>query len=214
MSQDNPLLVIPDIAKKLLLPDIKLSVLDLLSFKFPKISVLNKTFPSTSFFSPALPNLNDHFTRLQDMPVLAAPVVRMLAEDTLQHLSNRAQSIQCPHVAGSIERQLPIWVLSYWLQIWKMHDKEETHELIGKVMDALAILPWAGNIKGFESEGPIYELVRYTTNDWLTDVHESQMLDLLRKKVHQTPGGFKIEIKNTYFYGLVLSSAEGDETGR
>lgn len=62
--------------------------------------------------------------------------------------------------------------------------KEETHKLIARVMDALAILPQTGNIKGFESGGPIYELARYTTNDWLTDVHESQMLDLLRKKVH------------------------------
>ncbi|KAG1778132.1 hypothetical protein EV702DRAFT_968606 [Suillus placidus] len=93
-----------------------------------------------------------------------------------------------------------------------MQGKEETYKLIGRVMDALVILPWAGNIKGFESEGPIYELARYTTNDWLTDVHESQMLDLLRKKVRQTPGGFKIEIENTYFYGFLQKAYKTCQT--
>ncbi|KAG1818399.1 hypothetical protein EV424DRAFT_1323868 [Suillus variegatus] len=104
MSQNNPSLIIPNVAKKKhLLPDIRLSVLDLLSFKLPKISALNMTFPSTSFFSSALPNLNDNFTRLKDLPVPAAPVVRMLTEETLQHLSDGAQSIQCPHIPGRIK---------------------------------------------------------------------------------------------------------------
>jgi hypothetical protein len=102
--------------------------------------------------------------------------------------------------------------LQWQSQIWKMQGKEETHKLIGGVMDTLAILPWAGNIKGFESEEPIYELARYTTNDWLTNVHESQMLNLLKKKIHRIPGGFKIKIENTYFYGFLQKAYKTHQT--
>jgi hypothetical protein len=47
------------------------------------------------------------------------------------------------------------------------------------VYDALGSISWAGNVKGFSNDEPIYKLATYTTHHWLSDVHEDQMLDLL-----------------------------------
>ncbi|KAJ8579778.1 hypothetical protein M405DRAFT_754106 [Rhizopogon salebrosus TDB-379] len=98
--------------------------------------------------------------------------------------------------------------------MWKSPDKEETHELISKVMDVLFRLSWTDVIKGFDAQEHVYELAKYATTHWLSDTHENQMLDLLRQKVHRHPGGMLVEVENTYFYGYLVKGYEARQTGQ
>ncbi|KAG1737088.1 uncharacterized protein EDB91DRAFT_1055161 [Suillus paluster] len=138
---------------------------------------------------------------------------------------------------GAIEARLPCWVLTYWYEViairanylepwaraeenlekrnqsWKDKDKDETQTLIAKIYHAFSCISWCGNIRGFSIEEPIVELSKYASNQWLSDVHENQMLELLRRKVRLQPGGQEIKIENTYFYGFLENGYKCRESG-
>jgi hypothetical protein len=74
------------------------------------------------------------------------------------------------------------------------------------VYDALGSILWAGNVKGFSNDEPIYKLATYATHHWLSDVHEDQMLDLLWTEIEFDTTSPPVIIKNLEFF-CALSSA-------
>ncbi|KAG1768439.1 hypothetical protein EV702DRAFT_1203278 [Suillus placidus] len=76
----------------------------------------------------------------------------------------------------------------------------------------------SGTLNGFAVVEPVVKLAVYATDDWLFDVHENQMLDLLRRRIQRQPQSQKIEIENIYFYGFLKKAYEihssGEHEGR
>jgi hypothetical protein len=178
-----------------------LSVLEFLKFRLPIISSLKILAPA-KFFS----KLNPTITQTNLLRGIAVPSDKTLAdlgEACRATISSGVASVQCPHVAANPERRLPLWVIPYWTeasnlqkthrspwaeaedclrqrqQRWKGTNAVATHQLIDQVYDSLGSLPWSGNIKGFSKPEPIYKLATYATRQWLSTIHENQMLNLL-----------------------------------
>jgi hypothetical protein len=84
---------------------------------------------------------------------------------------------------------------------------------VDKTYLVLSNLPWFGNIQGFDNEEPISTLARYVTHKWLTDVHENQMLDLLRRHVLLNPATQTIEVENLAFMVFIERGYEARESG-
>ncbi|KAF8238064.1 hypothetical protein L208DRAFT_1155032, partial [Tricholoma matsutake] len=56
-----------------------------------------------------------------------------------------------------------------------------------------------GMIHGFSAKVGTHYLVTYAMHDWLTDEHETQMLDLLRWEVLRERMGDRVEIESIFF---------------
>ncbi|KAG2748080.1 hypothetical protein P692DRAFT_20735450 [Suillus brevipes Sb2] len=82
-----------------------------------------------------------------------------------------------------------------------------------KIYNALTCISWSGTLDGFAVAEPVVELAVYATDDWLSDVHENQMLDLLRRRIQRQPQSQKIEIENIYFYGFLKKAYEVHSSG-
>jgi Ulp1 family protease len=80
----------------------------------------------------------------------------------------------------------------------------ETKSLISQVYNALACIPWTGNINGFPGTVPTEYLTRYLTDDWLTDEHENQMLHLLEHELSRSGRSNGIYIADTFFVTRLL----------
>ncbi|KAG1898062.1 uncharacterized protein F5891DRAFT_1240510 [Suillus fuscotomentosus] len=202
----HPLLEPPKEAFSLLLPHEKLSVLDLLAFKIPVVVATKNDIPATVFFSMDQPSLLD-ITLLQDLPVPSSETLQDLAELSVSLLDNGARSLQCAHFAEDLGTKLPCWVLTYWCEVmtlrtkylepwiqarenlerrdwlWKDQEKEGTQTLIDKVYNALNSVLWSANIRGFSNTERTVTLATYCTDEWLSDIQENQMLDLLQRRL-------------------------------
>ncbi|KAJ7027039.1 hypothetical protein C8F04DRAFT_1123651 [Mycena alexandri] len=55
--------------------------------------------------------------------------------------------------------------------------------LVPRVCDALQNIYWSGTIRGFPAHEPISSLSLYATQDWFTDVQQSQLIELLQSDV-------------------------------
>jgi hypothetical protein len=79
-------------------------------------------------------------------------------------------------------------------------------ELVDAVYHALSQLPWSGSVAGFsEEESPIH-LYKYTTTDWLTTIHENQMLNLLSYDIIDSDHSSTTIIQPTYFIPALLQA--------
>ncbi|KAG1724691.1 uncharacterized protein EDB91DRAFT_1035429, partial [Suillus paluster] len=85
--------------------------------------------------------------------------------------------------------------------------------LIDKVYDALGHVFWSANIRGFSNLKWTVELAAYCTDEWLSDVHENQMLNLLWGRLQHKPGDQQIEIESVYFYVLLKRGYEACTSG-
>ncbi|KAG1872305.1 hypothetical protein DFJ58DRAFT_652248 [Suillus subalutaceus] len=88
-----------------------------------------------------------------------------------------------------------------WLS--KDKEKEETQTLIDKVYNALGSISWSANIRGFSNTERTVTLATYCTDEWLSDIQENQMLDLLQRRLQHEPGGQQIKVESVYFYILL-----------
>ena len=184
------------------LPANKLSVLDLLNYSFPPIIRSFNASDLSSFLSP-LPPTTTTVTEIQVIPVPPISVVKQLASDPAL---TSAKSVICIHAPGSSNMRIPLWVITYWLeticikpikQKWVVAEEKlqslkqrrdwtvETLALIKRVYNMLGCLSWNEDISGFSTKIPTHYLSTYLTTDWLSDLHESQLLDLLRQEIHQ-----------------------------
>ncbi|KDQ50956.1 hypothetical protein JAAARDRAFT_199506 [Jaapia argillacea MUCL 33604] len=198
----NPSIKIPTDMVDNILPDPALSIPDFLWFELPIITMTKGSYKLNDFLSPLPPTTVDP-TIIRKIPTPPIATVKALAAACLAG-GGEGMSILCPHVASSSARHLPMWVVTYWSedvnlrtkfcapwvraekklnakqQVWSKKQPEETYSLVNEVLDALGTLSWSGTIHGFGDEEPMFKLATYATQDWLSTVHENQMLDLLR----------------------------------
>jgi hypothetical protein len=142
------------------------------------------------------------------------------------------KSVSCVHIP-SAEYYLPLWVITFWTKVvelrsewlepwvraedalrrrkitWKQRiDSNLTHTLVGDVMNMLSILPWSGNVRGFDNAEPVYSLATYATHDWFSCIHQDQMLDILRRTLMLDPQYAKIRIENLSFTAVLQTAHE------
>ncbi|TFK59107.1 hypothetical protein BDN72DRAFT_748184, partial [Pluteus cervinus] len=67
----------------------------------------------------------------------------------------------------------------------------------------LSWLPWSGTLSGYLTSIPTSSLSTYLTIDWLSDEHESVMLEILGKDVHELD---RIIIRDALFYTILTSA--------
>ncbi|KAG1855940.1 hypothetical protein F4604DRAFT_1932076 [Suillus subluteus] len=208
----HPLLELPKDALTQILPHKDLSVLKFLSFKLPAIMVTTKHMSIEAFFSEDQPSLCDA-QLIQDFPIPPTQTLDMLSKSSSEAVENGASSLKCAHLAGDATKtRLPLWVLTYCMerrtQLWKNEEGEEARRLVAKIYNALTCISWSGKLGGFAVAEPVVELTAYATDEWLSDVHENQMLNLLWRRLQHQPQGQKIEIENIYFYGFLKKAYE------
>lgn len=77
---------------------------------------------------------------------------------------------------------------------------DETLALIKQVYDMLRCLSWNEDISSFSTKMSIHYLSTYLTTDWLSDLHESQSLDLLQQEIHQKgKDGLEVDVGDVFF---------------
>jgi hypothetical protein len=197
----HPSLRIPKNAADQLLPSPSLSLLEFLEFRLPIISS-SKVLAPAKFFSDLDPAIMG--TDLpQGIVVPSDETVVALAEACKSAIKSGAKSVLSPHIQSNPDNRLPLWTITYWTEVsslrktwrtpwieaedylstrqqrWKGKGATASHQIINNVYDALSSISWAGNVRGFSNEEPLYTLATYATHHWLSDVHENQMLDLL-----------------------------------
>ncbi|KAI0703087.1 hypothetical protein C8Q76DRAFT_581963, partial [Earliella scabrosa] len=88
-----------------------------------------------------------------------------------------------------------------------------THQLVDQALVALATLPYSYPLSGFSNSELTSSLVTYTSHAWLSDVHENQMLDILRTNLLRQPEGLFAVVENTYIWKHLESAYRaGDPT--
>jgi hypothetical protein len=232
----HPALDIPAAAQAKLLPCLALSVCELLKFPFSIVSRTTNTHPKSAYFSGNAPTHLDAST-IQKIPMPCAETVGELGRGCSTSEFLGAKSLLCAHIP-SAEYYLPLWVITFWTEVielrtkwlepwvhaedalrrrktvWRRQtDPNVTHTLVGEVMDVLSILPWSGDVRGFDNAEPVYHLATYATREWFSCVHQNQMLDILRRDLMLDPQYSKIRIENLSFTAVLKTAHKTRNSG-
>ena len=86
--------------------------------------------------------------------------------------------------------------------------------VIDKTYQALLTMPWHGKLKGFTNDNDITHLTRYFTNQWLSDIHQNQMLDLLQHDSTLDKDTAGIEVENIAFMVFIEHGYKVQDTNK
>jgi hypothetical protein len=216
--------VIPLPFKHLLLPDKNMSIIE-----FLRITILPLTIPLSTKFG----KIDDYFAKddpdpidiqqIQQAGLPPANILKSLHMIPTEKFST-IKSIKVPHLPAS--PHFPMWILSYWINLSEVHqlqlqwrDAEAALQknceaqkgkpsplapLVTNVYAVLAGLPWNGQLSGRKI--PITTLSAYMTTEWLSDEHESQMLELLRQDLLRTALNSEVEVEEIHFIPLLCNA--------
>ena len=218
----HPALEIPPAIQKVLLPNPTLSVAQFLQFPLPPISPFSEGHLPAAFFSCHGPTVDDSCL-ISKIPVPTAERVEELHEAWKSAASMGWTSVVCPHTAMASGMCVPLWIITYWTEVinlcimrepWvraetALRKRKKSHKNSGALIDqtylALSTLQWSGDIQGFDNAEPMNHLARYATHQWLTDVHENQMLNMLRQELLLDPTKQDIEVQSLTFMTWIES---------
>ncbi|TFY52975.1 hypothetical protein EVG20_g10320, partial [Dentipellis fragilis] len=220
---------IPTRIRSNLFPTEAVSVNDLVDFCMPSLSNnlgLDKK-NATEYFSNQAPNIDDISTFVR-IPAPPIQVLQALAHASPAMLQAGHRSICSVHLHSTTPHRFPLWIIEYWCEIanlgasreWWSHAltaleerrqiwtderpearRQVNYSIVEEVSDRLASLPWSGTIRGFSNPEPIHTIATYAMpRAWFSDVHEHQMLDLLRTDVLNSLRRKDIEVENLDFF--------------
>ena len=232
-------LTMPATAVACLLPSPSLSILGFLEFVLPPptgpIIPSKNHAPPSAYFSFDQPNIED-IQVIKAIPVPPPDVIDTLLCHAAT-LTSTVYSVQCIHLIHPMATsyRLPLWIISYWLEVshlrdtirppwvtveqilkqrghsWRKADAKNDHELVQQAYMMLGSLSWTGYTLGFKTHEKIHYLSTYMTHEWLSDVHEMQMLKLLQIAICQQKASIEIEIEGPFFHGYLKSASEAGE---
>jgi hypothetical protein len=209
-------LEIPSAIQKVLFPSPALSVAQFLQFPLPPCSLTPVSYQPSAFFSCHAPTVED-VSLISKIPV---PSVEMVKELHLVCKTTRTSgypSVVCPHAPLGSNKYFPLWIITYWTEVINLRMTREPwvhaeatlrkrkkggrhlNALIDKTYLALSTLQWSGDIQGFNEPAPMNQLAKYATHQWLSDIYENQMLDILQQKLLLNPATLAIEVGNLVF---------------
>ena len=175
-----------------ILPNLNLTVLELLQFHLPLLLPFRDlNFPTTdSFFDTQPPNTTD-VADIQELPSPLQAVIDALKKDILQAISSGKHSIKPIHtISKSSNKTYPLWILTYWdmafnvrlvqrawaraeqnlhelSRKWAAKGKTESTCIIDQVFNTFTILQWEHDLQGFSTNGTsdnLDMLTAYTSN--------------------------------------------------
>lgn len=82
------------------------------------------------------------------------------------------------------------------------------------VNQALSKIPWSTYLQGFPGDPSVETLTTYMiSNEWLTDVHKSQLLELLRQDLQRMPQTQKegTNVEDVFFIILICNAYQDRE---
>ena len=217
-----------------LLPALDLTVLQLVQFRLPFALLSFPVTTTEDFFTDHFPESPVDIAAIRDIPSPPLSVVQALQKD-LKKISTQQRSIRCIHVPSASEKTYPLWIVSYWeemftirqarnmwmvaeddlrkkSQMWKAKGKSESLRIIDQCLAALSVLRWSDKLRGFSSnsEEDLESLALYTSDKWLHGAHANQMLDLLQRHL-QRSGKNHIDLGSSYFYAKISQGSEDIE---
>ncbi|KLO07566.1 hypothetical protein SCHPADRAFT_983689 [Schizopora paradoxa] len=186
---------IPPAFKNQFLPDTSLSIHDLCSFPFPP-TLTQCNIPATGFLGHNKPirveggKLQLTVEDLRKIPV-PPPELLLSIESVLCTGTPKALSLVCPHSKVLHGACLLLWVVTWWTKVLIILEESiapwrEAEKSLSKDGEAKEMLHPC--IQGIDYLNPAKELTTYMTSNWFSNVHENQMLELLRVSAQHDEG--------------------------
>ncbi|KAF8057978.1 hypothetical protein FPV67DRAFT_1676708 [Lyophyllum atratum] len=221
---------IPAVHSAILLPEPKLSVLDLISTSIPPISKSEAHYH--------IPDGHDFFSTERadpDIELLSRTLVPprsliiQLLPQAKQKWLDGAESIRVPNETIL----LPLWSLQFWSDIhltieparlaWRSAidwltspDLSSHHIEVRDTLDALSTLSWSGYISAASAgrtSFPKTTLACFLSREWLADEQIDQMLYLLEKEIREAHPSREIYLIDTIFTRQLLRVYRSDKSG-
>jgi len=107
---------IPKNAKRILFPNRRDSIWEMLQFELPPITSSYSESPKyTEFFSDQLPSIPtpDFLQKLRKLPLPNATAIQQLNTLSREHWMNGAESVRYIYLTGE-ETLFPLWVVLFW----------------------------------------------------------------------------------------------------
>lgn len=229
MSPLSPI-AIPESIAALILPNDTLSVAELLNFRLP-IPRSTSFTDSDDYLTEETHNTED-LEEIRNLPSPPAAVVHALILALQETSAAAVTSSHCPRTAG---KRYPLWVITYWGEVLQIrvvlerwisadngirtqmerldHDEPEAGKELWTACDAMLTLPWSGSISGFSAKIALHHLAAYFTEEWLSDEHENQMLDILRDDLRDRdhPLANSAHIETTNFIPILSDGFKNQE---
>ena len=214
---------IPIELKKILMPNEHLSIAELLQLPMP-VDSPPPFINVDNYLSADMPNSMEpiHTTLLQS---IAIPPEKVL--DAIKALPDeKIKSICIPYLSTSL--RFPLWIMTYLRYLsdvrksqlrWKTAN-EALQQIISysqipiplvasliNAQKALSKIPWNTKLQGFPGNPSVETLATYMIpNEWLTDEHEAQLLELLKRDLQQMPQKEGTNIEDVFFVSLICNA--------
>lgn len=205
----------PDIHRQLI-PNETLPIPEFLNFTLPSVVPQTTPFDPLDYLCIGTPTITDA-CKIQSLSV---PTVEVITQLLILADINDYASIQCQ------DDRFPLWVLTYWKEVHQLHRTQHTwmaamkglqevsreeasrtekssSGLVERVTEALASIPWSGYVRGFNTKASLESLATYATSAWLTDDHESQLLELLEQELVRGGEADHIYVGNIFFITML-----------
>ena len=222
---------IPDDVKTAILPSSDLSLLEMLRYRLPPVSLKRTHVMSREkFFSTTLPTaiIPEHLTRLRELPIPPSDMVHKLMAIAGNRFATGACSVSYAHVTSeSITYPMfiiPLWnaILLHreqcqnpWIEVekWLAEMKRSPHhEERSKCADSTLTwmdeVPWGMKKMGFPDTLPMVHLWRLLGQNWTNDTVQDDLLTILQERIDaDSKLAEKFIIQCTSFTEKVLEAA-------
>jgi len=214
-----------------ILPYETLSVRELLACILPPYVPHTRFMRVEKYLSTQVPNSDN----TNEIVALHPPPLDFI-KALLNSLATRPeiQSILCPHSPASGAQRYPLWTVTYWNDLssvketqstWQstlaclddrmlqtdIQEQENEHQLLWRSLETALGLSSTGSITTGNGVAVATQcLAGFFTTEWLSDEHESMMLDLLREDVKKEEST-DVVIETVWFIGLLMRAHADQE---
>lgn len=206
-----PQLTIPEALRSNLLPPLDSSVSNMLSFHLPFVSQrMSDISDIQSFLCNKPPAADFNPSNLKYIPVPPRETLTKILLFIATNINVSFQSVLPSHCLNSAT-PLPPWVLGYWFDVQELRENHFNKwqrafdfirssqqslmklglpgsEHITTLLSLLDDLDWSGHTQGFKSGSFVSELHTYLSDEWFSDAHIDQMLELVPRQLTEASG--------------------------
>jgi hypothetical protein len=196
--------VLPTVVKALVLPSDHASVSALVHVELPSVTNVDPIPNPLSYFQDLPPPSNTGFlTLLKTLPIPPPNQIKLLQEHAGQAWLDGKQSLMYSHTDNP--HLFSFWIVTFWnsvteiipahrawtaANVYLLAQQRKSSERSRRVGDAfrtiLHELPWRGQVHGFSDHCEVHILSKFLSKDWLADIHETFLLEILRSRVLST----------------------------
>ena len=219
---------IPIKLKEILMPNEHLSIAEFLQLPMPADSP--PSFINVdNYLSTDMPNSMEpiHITLLQSVAVPPEKVLyefEAIPDEKIK--TSHFKSICIPYLSTSL--RFPLWIMTYWRSLSELRKSQlqwkTAYEALEQTIShshlpiplmaslinaqqALSNIPRNRSLQGFPGNPSVETLATYMIpNEWLTDEHEAQLLELLKQDLQEMPQKAGTNIEDVFFMSLICNA--------